>query len=392
MGEYTNKAPGVYIEEITPTGPIAGVGTSTAAFIGPVVKALEDAKYGKPDQITNWTQYVDGFGDYAEDKSVHMPYAVRGFFENGGTVAYIVPIKDSEGATYTEALEALTRVDDVNLVCIPGQSDVAIQQAVLKHCTDMNDRFAILDGPDLGQTAKPSDKAGPLMKLRAGVVSPNGYAALYYPWIKISDPETPADPTDPNKRLLAVPPCGHLAGIYARSDNQRGVHKAPANEIVRGALDLNFLLNDTEQGQLNEGGINALRVFPGGPPMVWGARTTSDGTPWRYINVRRLFMYVEESIQEGIRWAVFEPNDLTLWKKLERTITEFLTRVWQTGALFGKTAKEAFYVRIDKELNPPDRQALGEVIIEIGMAPVRPAEFVIVRIGMWEGGARITES
>jgi len=381
MADFENKAPGVYIEEIQPTGPIAGVGTSTVAFIGPVVKVLADAEFNKPVKVTNWTQYTTNFGEYAEAKNVHLPYAVRGFFENGGSVAYIVPIKDK----YDAALDSLTRVDDVSLLCIPGQIDVAVQVAVITHCAKMQDRFAILDAP---QDPAPLKADGPLGKLRAGVTSREGYAALYYPWIKISDPKPAAGQP---AGLLAVPPSGHLAGIYARSDGQRGVHKAPANEIIRSALALDFLLNDDEQGDLNRRGINALRVFPGGPPVVWGARTTTDGTPWRYINVRRLFMYVEESIQEGIRWAVFEPNDLALWKKLDRTITEFLTRVWQAGALFGKTAKEAFYVRIDAELNPEAVRALGQIIIEIGMAPVRPAEFVVVRIGLWEGGAQVSE-
>ena len=153
-------------------------------------------------------------------------------------------------------------------------------------------------------------------------------------------------------------------------------------------------MTDAEQGELNVEGINALRIFPGQRPIVWGARTTApkDETPWRYVNVRRLFLYVEESIKRGIRWAVFEPNDIGLWKKLERTISEFLSRVWRSGALFGATAAEAFYVKIDEELNPAPVRALGQVIIEIGIAPVRPAEFVIVRIAMWDGGSKSNES
>lgn len=289
---------------------------------------------------------------------------------------------------YQSALDALTRVHDVNLVCVPGQFDPttqqSIQKAVVNHCELMGDRFAILD------TAQGSTSTGPnsLTAQRAALTSTRGYAAMYYPWILVNDP---AGPTG-NERLL-VPPSGHLAGIYARSDSQRGVQKAPANELISGALKLEVVLNDADQGLLNAAGINVLRLFPGQPPVVWGARTTApqDQTAWRYINVRRLFIFVEQSLLAGLRWAVFEPNDTGLWKKLERRVSEFLTRVWASGALFGNTASQAFYVKIDAELNPPSVQALGQIVIEIGMAPVRPAEFVIVRLAMWDGGSQASE-
>ncbi len=289
-------------------------------------------------------------------------------------------------AHYRAGLDSLRKVDDVQLVCVPDRTDTGVQAAVRDHCETMGDRFAILDAPF---NAKPFG-VGSVVSHRAAVESKRGYAALYYPWVLINDPSSRT-----GEDTLLVPPSGHLAGIYARSDNQRGVHKAPANEFIRGAVGLERILDDTEQGELNVEGINVLRIFPGkARPKVWGARTTTpkEETPWRYINVRRLFLFVEESIQEGILWAVFEPNDRTLWKKLHRTITEFLTRVWHSGALFGATADEAFYVTIDDELNPPSVRALGQIIIEIGMAPVHPAEFVVVRIGMWEGGAEVSES
>ncbi len=287
---------------------------------------------------------------------------------------------------YQAGLAALEKVSDANLICAPGRTDMAVQQAVVAHCENMGDRFAILDSafnlPPFG--------AGSVVNQKAAVESMRGYAALYYPWIRINDPNSLTG----NDTLL-VPPSGHIAGIYARSDANRGVHKAPANELINGAVDLERILSDTEQGEINIAGVDALRIFPGqARPTVWGARTTApvEQTAWMYVNVRRLFLFVEKSIQLGIRWAVFEPNDLSLWKKLDRVITEFLTRVWRSGALFGKTAAEAFYVKIDEELNPPDVQALGQVIIEIGIAPVRPAEFVIVRIAMWDGGSQANES
>lgn len=290
-------------------------------------------------------------------------------------------------AHYNTALTALEKVEDVNMVCVPGRVDAAVQAAVVAHCERMADRIAILDGD--ASATPPFIPGNALLIQRAAVLSQRGYAALYYPWVWINDPLSRS-----GDDLLLVPPSGHIAGIYARSDNQRGVHKAPANEYITGAVDLNALLSDTDQGEINIEGINVLRVFPGQRPIIWGARTTApkDEVPWRYVNVRRLFLFVEKSIQRGIRWAVFEPNDPTLWKKLERTISEFLIRVWRSGALFGKAAEEAFYVKIDEELNPPSVRALGQVIIEVGIAPVRPAEFVIVRIAMWDGGAESSES
>lgn len=287
---------------------------------------------------------------------------------------------------YQDALDALVKVDDINIVCAPDASQAA-QAAVVAHCEQTADRFAILDptGPRLEPFG-----AGSIEAQRAAVESARGYAALYYPWIQINDPTSLT-----GQDTIFIPPSGHLAGIYARSDAQRGVHKAPANESMQGVVGLSRIVDGTEQGELNIEGINVLRIFPGkGLPVVWGARTTAprDDTSWRYVNVRRLFLFIEESIQQGINWAVFEPNDLTLWKKLARTLDEFLTRVWRSGALFGKSAKEAFYIKIDEENNPPSVRALGQVIIEVGVAPVRPAEFVIVRIGLWDGGSSASES
>lgn len=283
---------------------------------------------------------------------------------------------------FQNGISALNTVDDVNFICIPDAQDSSIQNDLITHCLNKGDRLAILDVP-LGQDP---DSALVHRKL---VQSERGFAALYYPWLEIRDPSSR------NGSRLLIPPSGHIAGIYARVDQSRGVHKAPANENIRGALGLERILTDEHQALLNPEGLNVLRILPGqGQPVVWGARTTvsKDVTDWVYVNVRRLFLYLEESIEEGIRWAVFEPNNLQLWQKLKRTITEFLTRVWRDGALFGEKAEQAFYVRIDEALNPPPTRAIGRLYIEIGVAPVRPAEFIIVRIGLWNGGAEVTES
>jgi len=308
----------------------------------------------------------------------------------GDTAPVPLGINDNPAAVglnhYQVALAALEKLEDVNMVCVPGRVDASVQAAVVAHCESMADRIGILDGDS---SAKPPIMPGSaLLTQRAAVLSARGYAALYYPWIWINDPLSRS-----GDDLLLVPPSGHMAGIFARSDNQRGVHKAPANEYITGAVDLGAMLSNADQGEINIEGINVLRVFPGQRPIVWGARTTApkDEVPWRYVNVRRLFLFVETSIQRGIRWAVFEPNDQVLWKKIDRTITEFLTRVWRSGALFGRTAAEAFYVKVDEELNPASVRALGQVIVEVGIAPVRPAEFVVVRIAMWEGGSEPNE-
>jgi phage tail sheath protein FI len=207
----------------------------------------------------------------------------------------------------------------------------------------------------------------------------------------------PLDPRNsgPQALTLSIPPCGHIAGVYARTDAQRGVFKAPANTDVRGALGLERVLSDRQQGPLNLLGVDVLRQFPGNKRViVWGARTTVDPTTtdWIYVNVRRLMIYIEQSIQQSIRWAVFEGNNQALWGSLKRSITDFLTGLWTEGGLFGDKASDAFQVKIDESINTPATIALGELHIEILVAPVRPAEFIVVRIGMWQGGATVSES
>jgi hypothetical protein len=204
------------------------------------------------------------------------------------------------------------------------------------------------------------------------------FAALYYPWIEVMDPLS--------KSPILIPPSGHVAGIWARTDATRGVHKAPANEVVLGANGLGFQVTGEEQGGLNQVGINCIRSFPGRGIRVWGARTLSSDPEWRYLNVRRLFNYVSESIMNGTQWAVFEPNDQRLWTQLRISTANFLTRVWRDGALFGSTLAEAFYVKCDAETNPPDVVEAGQVVVEVGIAPVKPAEFVIFRISQFTGG------
>src|ERR671925_29732 len=338
-------SPGVYIEEVDRgSKPIEAVGTSTCAFIG-------ESAVGPTNEavlVTNWAQYTRTFGDFSH--STHLAHAVYGFFNNGGTKAFIC--NDST---------------EISLVLAPGQSEPAIQDAVISHCENNKYRFAILDSAEelgkdgIAKMPKPRDSQ---------------YAAYYFPWIQVYDPE---------KGNVFVPPSGHVAGLYARSDAERGVHKAPANEIVRGALGLRYNITRPEQDFLNPRGINCIRNMGDRGIRVWGARTVSSDPSWRYINVRRLFLMVEQSIEIGTQWVVFEPNDETLWKRVTRNITAFLLRVYNSGALMGKTPDEAFYVKCDSETNPPEVVDAGQMVCEIGIAPVKPAEFVIFRIGQMAG-------
>jgi phage tail sheath protein FI len=491
------NTPGVYIEEQAASGPIAGVGTSTAAFLG----AAEKGDVATPVPVGNLTRFAEQFTISASPPTAYrdLILAVHGFFENGGTSAYIVRVsaggtaasldvpdrgegEDAMPALVVTALEegsagnditvsvaqgssdetftlvvngpgyaketfknkaldsdsvaaidsalvkvslpdratrrndvsrmpslvdatnldggtddnpgsltdadwlaglvALGKIDDVSLVCAPGVSKKEIQQELVKHCKAQG-RFAILDAAQSATTTS-------VLTQRADVASDRGFAALYFPWLTVADPTA----STPGANPILVPPSGHVAGVYARVDAERGVHKAPANESIIGAQGIQFPLDDSDQGPLNAAGVNVLRVFAGSSrPVVWGARTTAnvDDLPWRYVNVRRLMSFIEESVQEGIRWAVFEPNDVGLWKRIERTVSEFLTRVWASGALFGASAEEAFYVKIDEELNPSAVRDLGQVVVEVGVAPVKPAEFVRVKIGLWSGGAQAEE-
>jgi phage tail sheath protein FI len=208
-------------------------------------------------------------------------------------------------------------------------------------------------------------------------------AALYYPWIEVIDPLT--------RRPIAIPPSGHIAGVWARTDERRGVHKAPANEVILGATGLAFQVTHQEQGSLNKNGINCIRAFPGRGIRIWGARTLSSDPEWRYINVRRLFNFISESIQTGTQWSVFEPNDQFLWNALSISVSSFLKNVWRSGALFGATPDEAYYVKCDAETNPPEVIDAGQVVCEVGIAPVKPAEFVIFRLSQYTGGGGAEE-
>lgn len=503
------KAPGVYITE-GPSGsmPIQGVGTAVASFVG--VTAQRPASGPVPVHIANWTQFKNIFGGLFQ--GAYLPYAVYGFFQNGGGRCYVAsvgtvpspkelppgkpaapqveltddkdrvalvvewtgPVPDkaptievadpaeggdpddfsliaragdqevkrwdvnvkrlatatqlsrtftdlltvtpgSQGVvlrpksrTYTfsvsqpmataaaptakdyigdkqdrTGLKGIEAIDEVTMIAAPdifgaGADNTlvkTVQEEMCAQCELLGDRMAILDPPSGLNFQEMQD-------WRSASLSDEQFAALYYPWISIYDP-------DSNKPLL-VPPSGHMAGIWSRTDNQRGVWKAPANEEVTGALALQRQVTEDEQGALNDAGVNVIRAFPGRGIRVWGARTLQ-AEDWKYINVRRLFMYIEESIKHGTSWVVFEPNDQDLWQRIIRTVKAFLLGLWRNGALFGAKPELAFYVKCDAETNPPDVIEAGQVVIEVGIAPVKPAEFVVFEIKQTRAGALVSE-
>ncbi|MEZ4658012.1 MAG: phage tail sheath subtilisin-like domain-containing protein [Caldilineaceae bacterium] len=508
MPEYLT--PGVYVEEVSSGNkPIAGVGTSTAGFVG----ATERGPLA-PQFITSWLEFQRWYGGYVPEQS-YLAYAVEGFFTNGGQRCFVArvvgagaqnafgsvaadsgqnklnaiaigpgewgnrieiavvkdtnsndddackfmvrytdakgnstdevwpnlthqpsasnnlvktvnaasrfvrvwwddgnapaklkaqelppntdptfaPLADgSDGSALTandftgsdefitsantptmlqgllglsQGLAALELIDEVALLIAPDEIKYGadVRNAVIDQCTALKDRFAICSIPQ-GQSTVAS--------LRPP--SSESYAAVYYPWIKVYDPSV--------NDVRLIPPAGHVAGIYARTDIERGVHKAPANAVVRGALDLEFPITKQIQDLLNPRNINCIRDFrsDGNGIRVWGARTMSSDAEWRYVNVRRLFLFVEESIDEGTQWVVFEPNDEPTWDAVRRNITSFLTSVWHSGALVGTTPEEAFFVACDRTTMTQDDIDNGRLICVIGIAPIKPAEFVIFRI------------
>jgi phage tail sheath protein FI len=381
----------VYVEEVSGgPRPIEAVGTSTAGFVGAAPSSR--ARVHEAVAITNWSQFLKIYVE-EDSPSTSLAQAVYGFFLNGGRRCYVVNTGEGGELTGTRGhragLDVLEEVNEVAIVAAPGHADPASYDAVLSHCEKLKDRVAVLDAPEQVRDLDPLTVVGTLAaggEAGAGLrprVSEGGYGACYFPWISVRDPLS-------GRGVIQVPPSGHVAGIFARSDAGRGVHKAPANEIVRGALDVAWRVTDEEQGALNQAGINCIRYFHRDGIRVWGARTLADAaSEWRYLNVRRLFNMIEESIVMSTRWVVFEPNDASLWKTIRRDIGAFLTRLWRDGALAGRTPEEAFFVQCDEETNPPEVIDAGQVVTVIGIAPVKPAEFIVLRIGQHAGGAEI---
>jgi len=282
-------------------------------------------------------------------------------------------------------LGALGEIEDIAIVATPDASSLAdalqIRTAtdnLITHAENLRYRIAVVDGPEGSSINEIRQFRGQFDSYRA---------ALYHPWIEILDPTERAAQGAPPRKLL-LPPSGFVAGIYARNDISRGVHKAPANEVVRGLTRFEANINKGRQDVLNPEGINALRFFEGRGHRVWGARTMSSDPEWKYVNVIRLFLYLEHSIDRGTQWAVFEPNNRRLWDNVRRTIEDFLLTLWSDGALLGDKPEQAFFVRCDRTTMTQNDLDNGRLICLIGVAPVKPAEFVIFRIGQWTADAK----
>jgi hypothetical protein len=330
---------------------------------------------GKPTLCTNFSEFKKAFGDFSTDNGQQaLAHAVFGFFHNGGTRCYVMRYATKADLQKQTALDPYEAIDEISLVAVPGSDDNIVWTNVLDHCSKANNRFAILDSPAITANPTATTTSHPRNST---------YGAFYLPRIQVFDPATKAmNPDGPG--LIYVGPSGHLAGIYARVDSIHGVHKAPANEVVQGAVGLQWPISNAVQDGLNPSGLNCIRDLNGNI-RVWGARTIGGdaNTEFKYINVRRLFLFLRKSIDQGTQWVVFEPNSPALWQRITRNVTAFLTTVWRSGALFGTTAAEAFYVKCDAETNPPELRDLGQVVTEIGVAIVRPAEFVIFRVSQF---------
>ncbi len=273
-------------------------------------------------------------------------------------------IGEDRGPGRRTGIQAFVDNDVVSIMAVPGVTDPNVQLTLVAHCENLESRFAVLDIP------RDAKKVEDIIAHRN--IFDSQYAAMYHPWLKVFDPL--------DKKNISIPPSGAVLGIYARSDNTRGVHKAPANEVVRACTGLDCQLNKGEQDILNPKGVNLIRIFPGQGVRVWGARTVSSNPKWKYVNVRRLFIFIEESIKANTSWAVFEPNDTALWTRVQRTISVFLTGLWRNGSLAGSSPDEAFFVNIGRDTMSQDDIDNGRLVCVIGVAPVKPAEFVIFRL------------
>jgi uncharacterized protein len=351
-----------YVDQITNGSSLIAVGTSanTHPFLFPAGSVLPPGGFSSPND------------------------ALRILLDTGGLDGTQAPTDleyqgTDPGPGLRTGIKALETIDEISIIAAPGLTSQVVQGALIDQCEILKDRFAILDPANTKQTLPQIQDQRKRYDTK--------YAALYYPRLLVYDPLTTTN--------IPIPPSGHITGIYARTDIERGVHKAPANEVIRGITGLELTINKAEQDILNPGpnNINVLRDFrtDGRGYRVWGARCITSDTDWKYVPVRRLFIYIEESLDQGTQWVVFEPNDEPLWARVRQSVSNFLTRVWRDGALMGQKVEQAFFVKCDRTTMTQDDIDNGRLIMIIGVAPVKPAEFVIIRIGQWAGGTAVDE-
>lgn len=382
-----DEFPGVFVEQVEfRAHPIEGVSTSNVAFVG-----FADAGPKIPTEVASFAEYAGHFGQ--KRLTGHLTSAVRGFFQNGGTRCFILRIPSPKAGVKSAPAQAaevvkgakrarlasvkhkavdaaallapLESIADISMLCCPDEHAISgMSEALVRHCERMRYRIAILAAPPGDDLSK-----APPRKVQSA------FAAYYAPWITIENP--------PRKDAIAVHPGGHIAGVIAANDARRGVYKAPANLEITGIVGLERNLTEQQQEALNLRGVNVLRKFPGRGIRIWGARTASTDPEWKYINIRRYLIYLEQSIDQGTQWVVFEPNGEQLWGNVRRTIEDFLLNEWQSGALLGDKPEKAYFVRCDRTTMTQNDLDNGRLICLVGVAPVKPAEFVIFRIGQW---------
>jgi phage tail sheath protein FI len=338
---------------------------TTDAFRRNIVQRLNDPDTGSQLVSINWTTAL--FDPGTQPTTIDgFPTALDGG-DNGSPLDVTALIGHDHGPGQRTGIEALKEKSDIALVAVPGVTDEEVQQALLNHCENLKYRFAILDGRQgVSDISAIEAHRGNYDSL---------YGGYYTPWLKTVDLNT--------GNTMLAPPSGYVLGICARVDNTRGVFKAPANEVVQNILDVELPFTDGEQDVLNPLGINLIRAFETRGIRVWGARTTSSDPEWKYVNVRRLFIFLEHTIDNGTQWVVFEPNNEALWARVKEAIESFLFGVWKSGALMGTKPEEAYFVRCDRTTMTQDDIDNGRLVCLIGVAPAYPAEFVIFRIGQF---------
>jgi uncharacterized protein len=426
--------PGVYYETRAKSRVQPAFRTGVPIFVGFAKPIFMSGDQKGINRIERWEQFAQW---YTPAPGSYLGYAVRGFFENGGENCVIVPVRSNEDSLDPQRMisalrdmfregSSLEDIEDVDLVCVPDammdpirqtrfSGVLKIQSAILAYCERMGDRFAILDGiqkyADESSVQESRQIKQVITQWRA---LPPEHGALYFPWVYVnksftatrpygwhSETAMPCEVVTPGNSsrgfpgsltTTLAPPCGHIAGIYARTDATVGVHKAPANEILEGVFRLGIELAVKENGMLNDIGINCLRSFPGRGVRVWGARTLSGQPDWLYINVRRLFLTLTRWIRQNMSYLVFEGNTPALWVDVTDRLNEYCRSLFDKGALRGSSPAEAFFIKCDGETNPPGSMEAGLVVTDVGLAPVVPSEFVVVRITQSASAINVTGS
>lgn len=368
MPEYT--VPGVYVQETSsPRKTIDGVNTHTTVFIGPALQGPDASVDSAPQLLTSFAEFEQIYGslddlpaDECQSSATNfVAYAARAFFDEGGQRLYISRTSDSSSlASYQRALAAIEPLQDIAIVATPGNTSVEVAHALIAHAERLGTQsFAVIDPP-------PGLTSAEVLEYRGQFDSK--YAAMYYPWVVASTIE--------NEEIL-LPPSGFICGIYARTDVQRGVHHAPANEVLRGVVGFEHNITRIDQEKLNPEGINCLRFFEGRGHRVWGARTLSRDLEWKYVNVRRFFNYLQASIDGGTQWAESTPNGEILWANIQQLISDFLLNEWRRGSLVGNKVEEAFFVRCDRSTMTQFDIDNRRVVCLVGVAVIKPAEFMV---------------